>query len=87
MQRAYKIIFSLLLLVSLILMACYFYYRHKHAVPNSGHLIAMTALSSDGHYAFTTDDKNYAILWDLNLLIYSTLHPNQSPSIPLNSHR
>ena len=27
--------------------------------------IMMTSLSSDGHYAITTDDKDYAILWDL----------------------
>ena len=27
--------------------------------------VMVTSVSSDGHYALTTDDKNIAVLWDL----------------------
>ena len=27
--------------------------------------VMVTSVSSDGHYAITTDDKNVAVLWDL----------------------
>jgi WD40 repeat protein len=47
--------------VILIIIFSFFYYRSQQ---NGGNVM-ITSLSSDGHYAITTDDKDYAILWNL----------------------
>ncbi|MSP53972.1 MAG: hypothetical protein EXR81_07035 [Gammaproteobacteria bacterium] len=50
----------LISILFIILMGVYFYHDNQ-----TGGNIMITSLSSDAHYAITTDDKDYAILWDL----------------------
>jgi hypothetical protein len=62
MLRKKKNIIFLLFLLLIILLAIGSIITHKHAY---GGNVMITSLSSDAHYAITTDDKDYAILWDL----------------------
>jgi WD40 repeat protein len=59
MPHRLKIIWSISILIIGSLGAYFYYDRYM------GGNIMITSLSSDAHYAITTDDRDYAILWDL----------------------
>jgi WD40 repeat protein len=58
MKKTISII--LIAIISLILIPVWLYTNNQ-----TGGNVMIASLSSDAHYAITTDDKDYAILWDL----------------------